>query len=509
MARHFGASWNALYFAPMSTDNRDQTRSTRSTGWLIAAPLVTLAILWVVVSTRDGAAVLPDSVTYIDAAKRFAAGEGLVAWHAGSIKPLTHFPPVYALVLSFLVWLGITTETAAVAINVVCFAGTAMAVFVLTSRASGSLVAGGILTLVVILNVSVLAIHAMALSEPLFLLLAAWTLVALEEAERRESSVLMLIAALLAAAAALTRYAGVVLIAYVVLRTALIDSPRRPWRTLTALGVSAAPLALWLLWTRHAGAGAANRELRLVPITVEEAARGFITVGAWLVPTAPSIVQLGAGLLMLLVLLGFAFWIARQRPRGAEWAVLLCVGYLMFVVFARLLLDPAITFRPRMLSPAVLFVAVGIAAVLPRMNRPASWGAAVIAGLAVVGSALHAPALRQIVRDIGFGGGVWQAAELPALLDNVRFAVYSNEPAALYYLAGTQAQWLPCIVPGSVGAGGIPSCDTLPQVTSDVRAGKAMVVWFDRVHDPRPLFGFGRSAGREVVQWRPGVLVVR
>ena len=57
----------------------------------------------ILLATRPGIGVTPDSTVYIDAARNLAAGHGLTAFAAdGQSRPLTHYPPLYPSMLAFL-----------------------------------------------------------------------------------------------------------------------------------------------------------------------------------------------------------------------------------------------------------------------------------------------------------------------------------------------------------------------------------------------------------------------
>ena len=59
-------------------------------------------------ATHLGIGISPDSVAYIMASRQLSQGQGLtlIGAHGGQV-PLTHFPPLYPLVLSFLSLFGL------------------------------------------------------------------------------------------------------------------------------------------------------------------------------------------------------------------------------------------------------------------------------------------------------------------------------------------------------------------------------------------------------------------
>ena len=75
----------------------------RSAGIVCSAFLLAAALATVLTLTRRGVGVSPDSMTYLEAATNFHEGRGLVATAPdGSLQPLSHYPPLYPVMLSLL-----------------------------------------------------------------------------------------------------------------------------------------------------------------------------------------------------------------------------------------------------------------------------------------------------------------------------------------------------------------------------------------------------------------------
>ena len=131
----------------------------------------------VLYSTRWGPGVGYDSMFYLDAAVNISQGKG-VYWigSGGELKPLSHYPPVYPLVLALPLAFGASQELA-VRIPAVVIAGynsylIGYIIYHFTRRIWFALLAECVL----MLSPVILRLHLLAMSDPLFFL---WLLLSL------------------------------------------------------------------------------------------------------------------------------------------------------------------------------------------------------------------------------------------------------------------------------------------------------------------------------------------
>ena len=134
-----------------------------------------LTLLWV---TRWGPGTEPDSVVYIAAARSLLAGEGLrvmkVIRRLGgeTLVPMTHFPPLYPVLISAIGLGGVEALEAARWLNAALFGGSVLLVGLVIracTRRAWLAVLGGF---IVLNSVHLIDVHVMAMSEGVFLLLA-------------------------------------------------------------------------------------------------------------------------------------------------------------------------------------------------------------------------------------------------------------------------------------------------------------------------------------------------
>src|SRR5690349_15031267 len=144
----------------------------------VALILVALSGMFLIIqATPNGLGLSDDSIAYIAGARSMAAGEGYrEAWLA-SDQPVTHFPPVFSSVLAFFGMLGMDPLRAARWVNALLFGLNAALLGILGWRMTTSLTAGVVLAALFVTSGELFSVHAVAMSEPLFIflsLLAFW-----------------------------------------------------------------------------------------------------------------------------------------------------------------------------------------------------------------------------------------------------------------------------------------------------------------------------------------------
>jgi hypothetical protein len=149
----------------------DLRASLRIASFLSLILLVVIGILLVLRATPDGLGLSDDSIAYVAGARSMLAGQGYrEAWLASN-QPVTHFPPAFSSVLAFLGMFGIDPLRGARLVNALLFGLNAGLLGILAWRMTPSLSAGLVIAALFILNSEILQVHAVAMSEPLFIFL--------------------------------------------------------------------------------------------------------------------------------------------------------------------------------------------------------------------------------------------------------------------------------------------------------------------------------------------------
>lgn len=474
---------------------------------LLAAPAALAVANCLKVTSHWGVGVTTDSVRYIAAARHLASGAGLLT-HEGGL--LVRHPPLYPAVLAAL--------------------DRALSVDPLTSaRLVGALLMGAVVYLagllmlghlrrspwLVFLSVALLAIagplfqvSTMAWSEPLFLTCALLCLLGIESYVRRGDARTLVFTAVAAALACLTRYVGgtLILTGAVCILVLGRRSPTTRWKhTSVVLLIALVPVGLWLL--RNALltgtlVGARSES----PLTLwGNVERTFAVTLGWFAYGGAIgrrvVAALLVGALAAMAALGARGRWVRVRERLLDLAPVL----LFTVVYAVVVVAGAATVRSdvvstRLLSPIfvplVLFLTAlvqgAVAPGPPRWIRKLTSVVAttllVVLMLAPVG--LTALLVGRYAEEEGAGlnSSEWRGSETAGRLVQLQRAapapaIYSNEPAALYFLSGSISKRVPVKWEHQAEDG---TLDLSGLVGAWPPEGDALLVWFHHGrHRPR------------------------
>jgi len=338
-----------------------------------------------------------DSIQYLSAGRNLLAGRGLSVFDApGRVRPMTHFPPLYPLVLAMFGAIFGDVARGAWVLNLSAMAATVFVAARLAQRVAGGNSRVGsyaaVITAAATAVTNDLAVNAAMLwSEPLFILLGVATAGLLIRSTDRESTVSLrrepslLFAALSAGASALTRYAGIGIMGGGVL--ALLFASRLAlgarFRRVALFGaVSMVPLSIWLWYNEVRAGTATDRDLSVHIISRDELWVGLGTLSRWLFPYDPTD---GFGMLLALAIAGIIAYIVRQTLRRSDATpgrgtsvasldepstrratlvlAILFVAYGLFLLASIMFVEHAASLDERLLSPALpIFIAMTIGA---------------------------------------------------------------------------------------------------------------------------------------------------
>ncbi len=459
--------------------------SPRLTAILILGLLVFIGVFLVLKATPEGLGLSDDSIAYIAGARSMLAGHGYrEAWLASN-EPVTHFPPGFSSVLAFFGLFGLDPLRGARFVNALLFGMNAGMLGILAWRMTPSLISGLVLAALFITSSEMFQVHAVAMSEPLFIFLSLLSFWMFDlYFERPPSSVgrgiagewwWLVVCAMFAGWAYLTRYAGLALAATFIVAICIL---RSNWRKrFTSMGIFLAGFLPWVAgWTirnRLVAGNATNRTFAWHSITSENLGIGRRVVSEFLIPVEswrrevfkqPGIIEA-----IVIIILGIVLiwtlrkaWKTISKPRQAaalerggkesREVISFTVGlyifaYLASIVSSMLMFDAATKFKLRILSPVfvgllILLVAFGI------WMRNKRRGLVVIATLVV----LVFSAYKQTITiqnwsksGLGYASFQWYDSDAMAYLRELPgdVMIYTNEPAAVYLYVGRGARVLP------------------------------------------------------------------
>ena len=477
---------------------------------LILLSLLGMLALWL--STPYGLGLVNDSAFYIEGADNLRLGNGYARTSGGGeIKPVTHFPPLFSLLLAGVSLTGLELLVAARVLVTLLFGVTILLTGLSVYRLSRSVIFALLGAFLLAMSDVFLGVHSMALSEALFLALMLGAFLALSRGLERPSYGWLMGAGVLLSLATLTRYAGASLYLTAMLTVVLAGCAGQKWgwkvigKQLGALLAGGIPLLLaWGLVSGLSAEGEAvgNRLVTWHPPALRmlfEAAKNLLT---WLaaddlLQSAPIFGRLLslASLLLLPGLLAGLAWRAWPRRAGAPgtpaltWALALHIPiYLGFLVVSLTLFDASTPLNERILSPAYLAMLVLFAGglgwawqwLLQRRNKW-RWAVALVALLVAAFSLVDGiAAVKQLSTEgQGFANIGWQQSPAIQMVRQLpQVILYSNKPTAIYLLTGRSAYITPTPTDAVTGLEREPFDADLAEMQQRVREGRAVLVLF-------------------------------
>lgn len=482
--------------------------------WFLLTLLVILSLLGMTLlwrSTPYGLGLVNDSATYFEGASSILAGRGYVRISGGGeIKPITHFPPLFSLLLAGIGKAGVDMFQGARILVTVLFGVSILLVGLSIYKISHSLGFACLGALFLAVSDLHLGVYSFALSEPLFLsiLLAAYLSlsVSLDHSHWMWSA----LSGFLLSLAYLTRYAGVSLFITVILVMILL----RPPKTITRIGVMLAgalpPLLFWLVYNLATSGPASigNRQLLWHPIPIRpffEALKNLLT---WIAPndllSATPLWGRLFSLLSLLLIAGLIAWLAwmvwqmknvRKQPKElakvnplAFIQALHIPIYLGFLVISLTIFDASTPLDDRILSviylPEIIIICSAIAWLWNKLRQRATalgWALVVLClALAIFNVKDGYAAMTQLsLEGQGFTHrGISSSPAIQVIRQMPPTILYSNKPGAIFLLTGKSAYVTPTPIDPVTELTRTNYNNDRLQMQQRVKDGKAILVLF-------------------------------
>lgn len=474
-----------------------------------------IGFILVLLATPEGAGLSDDSIAYVAGARSIVAGHGYrEAWLASN-QPVTHFPPAFPAALAFFGFLGIDPLHAARYVNAFLFFLSAGLLGILAWRMTPSLTAGLVIAGLFVLCSDLLQVHAMAMSEPLFIFVSLLSFWMFDLYFERDHHWLWLVAcATLVGIAYLTRYSGLALLATFVVALFILH---KTWRQkFTSIGIFIAATLPWIfgwaLRNQLVADNATNRTFMWHPLTSENLTIGlqtvadaFIPVHAWRreILKQPFIIET----LLVLILGAVLVWLVSRawqylsgkpplslipstRAKEGQGAgevisfttALYIFAYLASIIASMLMFDAATKFRLRILAPtfvSVLIMLIYFGIWLRNKNRP------LVVVLTIVFLAFSAYKQLNTINEwakggFGYASFKWYDAKamdfLNELPEDVR--IYTDEPAAVYLYTGRGNYVLPDRFDSATALPREGFENSLTQMRNEILDGKAVLAIF-------------------------------
>lgn len=518
-------------------------RVTSRSAIFVALLLISLTgFILVLQATPEGAGLSDDSIAYVAGARSMVAGNGYrEAWLASN-QPVTHFPPAFPTLLASFGFLGIDPLHAARWVNAFLFFLSAGLLGILAWRMTPSLTAGLVIAGLFVLSGDLLQVHAVAMSEPLFIFLSLLSFWMFDLYFERDHHWLWLLAcATFVGLAYLTRYSGLALLATFVVALFILH---KSWKQrLASIGIFLAATLPWILgWSlrnRLMAGNATNRAFAWHPLTSENLEIGRRTVADALIPVdawrrqiveQPILIEI----LIVLILGGTLIWLAfrtwnyvsKPQPPAPDPSLhsrevisfttgLYLFAYLASIIASMLMFDAATKFRLRILAPmfvSLLILLIYLGVWLRNKNRP------LVVVLTLVFLAFSGYKQINTISawskgGMGYASFKWYDSKAMSFLrdlpDGVR--IYTDEPAAVYLYTGRGNYVLPDRFDSATAQLREGYEKSLAQMQKEILEGKAVLAIFDGGEvneDEVALFSEGlylahKSAGNEIYTAHP------
>jgi len=439
--------------------------------FLLSLGLIALGAMGMLLySTPQGLGLSDDSIAYIAGARSILSGQGYrEAWLASN-GPVTHFPPGFSSILALIGLSGLDPLRGARFLNSILFGANAFLIGILGWRMTRSKIAGVVLALLFAVNASLFNVHAVAMSEPLYIFFSLAAFLAFSEyftsfsspraslngmPLKDQSEGWLIATGFLTAFTYLTRYAGLALLATFFVALLLLHDTWRKRLISTAIFLTSfIPFTLaWSIRNKIVADNATNRILIYHPITAENIQTGIYNFSEFLIPVETwrrALIKVPDffAILIAVIILILLVWVvskglkklfspATEPPEVLSFTNGLYIfSYLASIISSMLLFDASTRFKLRILSP--IYVALLILLVFLGQwcwqKRAILWRALVIVATLLI-LALSLYDSTSVVKKLhksgqGYASFRWYDSQAMDFLSQlpVGTRIYTNQP---------------------------------------------------------------------------------
>jgi len=441
-------------------------------------------IMLLAISSSFGMGVSPDSTVYLNAADNLLAGKGLTVSLQES-APLTHYPPLYPLLLSALSVFGLSPLAAARILHSLVFGLNILCCGIIGYHANDQAFRPTFILIgLIIFSEIMLCIHTMVWTDALFICLTLGTFILLARFIEKQQMLFLVLSALLAAGAFLTRYPGITVIATAILVLLSLDKTSLKKKIINCLIlglISGLPVGIWLLRNLFLAGSTTNRKIAFHLIYLAHLNQLIRSVLFVLLPNhlveyfkqfrfeGNKIVLCSCLLGMLIIITLTALILFRQRdkifPRLKQhWIndfpgiLKICLFFIViyggFLMVSISLFDYITPLDIRILSPiyvCTVILLVNLGSTICKNNQNGILRSIIIlTGMILMLSYLARTAIfcRNFHQEgQGYTGKIWQQSAIINRIQNLppETPVYSNAMGAIFFLTERRTKAIPKI----------------------------------------------------------------
>ncbi len=472
--------------------------------------LTTLSALGIVVlllSTRWGIGLSPDSAVYIGAARNLLIGEGFsFSFYPGELTPITHYPPLFPTLLAGIGYFGMDPIQGARWLNGLLFAASIALVGLVVFAFARSfwLSVGG--SFLMMISFPIVQIHSMAWSEPLFIFFGLLGISLLALYMEKPKYLTLAAASLAVALGFLTRYAGIALVSTGVIGTLLLS--RNTWSkkyidTVLFSTISCGLVSLWVIRNLVVGGTVTSREINFHPLTTEHLRSAIDIISAWLLPNrvSPStrwvslLIAVGFWVLGFLLVLRKARQNKRQSSEGSTTLPtllgLFVVSYGLVIVVSISFIDAQTPIDNRILSPVYVATLVLVLCLSSNfwttLGRFRAMRIALIIFIGLFSVSQLAQAIPWLTHSynhgLGYAGRTWKRSGLMKRVHGLDpgVPIFTNAPDVVYLVTGRPAYMVPSKVNPATKMLNDDYPSELAAVRRELKEHNGVLVYFNKI----------------------------
>ena len=472
--------------------------------WLLLSVIVALGGILYFRTTPHGVGLVSDSVNYINGARSIAAGNGYFRESGGGIlKPITNFPPLYSILLSFPFWLQADWFAAVRYFGLVFFMLNLGLTGILVREMVKNIWFGLGAALLMLVSKPFLYFQVFAMSESLFFFCTLAAFLFLVFALEKEKRSHWILCGLFCGFAFLTRYVGIISLFAILSVLVLNWRTKNNLKSMLWLLIGAVPLiSAWLIRNVIVSGNASNREFFFHPLASEEIKGGILIFWKWLFPVRYQYVEhtvfwmewivIGLALASFLFLV-ILFLLSLKKnavfPSSVKclWVfVVYILSYSAFIWATISFFDASVNIEERILFPVFLVLILLVFTAAKLILQWKKWFLQIalmgLYGFFVIAFSQDLIRFVPKFQSEGYGWAWegWRASPAMRIIRDLpsEIMIYSNQPEAVSLWAGRGAFALLDPIDPSTNLLREDYSDTMERIRSQVLEGESVLVFF-------------------------------
>jgi hypothetical protein len=464
---------------------------------IILAVFASIGMIALDYATPWGIGITADSVTYFEVARNLLNLKGFTV-AAGT--PLTHYPPMYPLLLAIVGSVGNNLLSAARWLEIALFGSNIFLIGLAVRYCTpNSLITPLFGSLMMASSLSMFAIHGMAWSEATFILFGFGGLFFLSLYIRGGGRTVFLVSSICVGFACMTRYAGVSLVFTGLLGILLLSKKDFVKRLIDIVvwgACSSFLTVLWVIRNRLATETMTNRQIVFHPIGTEHLQTAAGTMSQWLFYTYKIPVAIGAFVLVAGLFI-VAYILFHEKEQETETG-LLCFSrltllfafvYGITLVFSISFVDAHTPLNNRILSPVYVAGLVASLSVVFFFSHKApllkKLVISLICGMIICCQAYMVKPLVDVWRKEGvmFSSRQWAISPILNFVKKMPrdTIIYTNGPDALSLFDDRNTSLIPAIMDPVTRRQNNQFKSQVDQMREELARKNGVVVYFDLV----------------------------